>query len=212
MFSFDTVKDFDKHIASSIPAYDTLFETIVTISDYFLVPETTFIDIGCSTGKLIETISHDGVKIGIDTSHNILPRNYENKTAEYFHYDATKYWGYENCSLITAIFTLQFIDSIKRQGLLDRIYQGLLPNGAFIWAEKVYAESGKIQDILTSTLHQHKRPYFEATEILDKDADLRKLMRLNTSSQNQQMAYDAGFKQGELIWKSLNFEAWLYIK
>jgi len=211
MFSFDTVNNFDDHIASSIPAYDALFDTVVTLSDFFLLPDTTFIDIGCSTGKLLETVRHDGVKIGIDKSRNLLPR-FNPTPVEYFSYDITEYFGFEDCSLITSIFTLQFIDSTKRQELLNRIYDGLRPNGAFIWAEKVYAESGKIQEMLTSTLHQHKRPYFDAMEILDKDADLRKLMRPNTSAKNQQMAKDAGFEQGELIWKSLNFEAWLYIK
>jgi tRNA (cmo5U34)-methyltransferase len=212
MFSFDTVQNFDNHIENSIPAYNTLFETLVSISSNLLIPNTNFIDIGCSTGKLLETIRHDGTKIGIDTSKHLLPRHYETNTAEYFSYDVTEYWGYDNCSLITSIFTLQFIDKNKRQDLLNRIYEGLVPNGAFIWAEKVYAESGQMQDIMTTALHEHKRTYFDAMEILDKDADLRSMMRLNTSLKNEEMAREAGFDKRQLIWKALNFEAWLYIK
>lgn len=211
MFSFDTVKNFDDHIASSIPAYDNLFDTVVNLSDFFLVPNTNFIDIGCSTGKLLETIHHDGLKTGIDKSRNLLPR-LNSLTVDYFSYDITEFYGFQDCSLVTSLFTLQFIDRNLRQDLLKRIYDGLRPDGAFIWAEKVYAESGKIQEMLTSALHQHKKQFFDASEILDKDADLRRLMRPNTSAKNQQMAEEAGFTNGELIWKSLNFEAWLYIK
>ena len=40
-FSFDTIKDFDDHIAKSIANYDLLSEAIRNIVDYFLVKNTS---------------------------------------------------------------------------------------------------------------------------------------------------------------------------
>jgi tRNA (cmo5U34)-methyltransferase len=55
-FSFDTINNFDEHIAQSIPNYHTLTEAICDLSTYFMTEDTQVIDLGCSTGKLLERI------------------------------------------------------------------------------------------------------------------------------------------------------------
>jgi tRNA (cmo5U34)-methyltransferase len=65
-FSFDTIQNFDEHIDKSIPNYKLLQEAIVSLSDFVVQPNTAIVDLGCSTGKLLNAIPHNGEKIGID--------------------------------------------------------------------------------------------------------------------------------------------------
>lgn len=209
-FSFNTIKNFDEHIEKSIANYDLLAESIKIMADFFTIEDTSIIDIGCSTGKMLESINHKGVKIGIDNSFNLLPKSHDNTF--YFQEDLRDFDDYKNASLIMSIFTLQFIDKEYRQRILKRIYEGLVDGGAFIWAEKVVCESGQNQEIMTFVHYDYKLKSFTSDEILNKEKDLRFLMRTQTSNENIKMAERVGFTDNLLFWKFYNFECWLLRK
>lgn len=209
-FSFDTIKDFDDHIAKSIANYDLLAEAIRNIADYFLVENTALLDLGCSTGELLKSIKHNGRKVGIDKSSNLLPQS--TNDAEFFNLDITTMKEFPESSLIMSIFTLQFIDKDKRQKVLHNVYDSLIQGGAFIWAEKVLCPTGKMQEIMNFSHYDYKLQSFSAQEILSKEKDLRKIMRCNTVKENMELASKAGFEQKQLFWKFYNFECWLFIK
>ena len=219
-FSFDTIKNFDDHINNSIPNYDLLQEAILSISEFISMPNTTVIDIGCSTGKLLKRMKHNGRKVGIDWSNNLLPPPTLNfgddpdQVPEFYDHDITQvefdWWG--NPSLITSIFTLQFIAKEHRERMLKGIYNSLRPDGAFIWAEKVLCEAGWQQELTTFSYYDYKKKSFTAEEIMNKEQDIRQLMRCNTSKENQFIAQKAGFLNSQLIWKFYNFECWVYKK
>ena len=109
-FSFNSIKNFDKHIAQSIPNYDLLFDSIVSLAPYFLYPQSAIIDLGCSTGKLLETIPYDGRKIGYDISDNLLPQS-QGRTS-YSLRDITGITQFVDATLILSIFTLRQLDDI----------------------------------------------------------------------------------------------------
>ena len=44
--------------------------------------------------------------------------------------------GAVNCSLATSIFSLQFMPKTHRQQIIDRIYEGLVKGGAFIFQKR----------------------------------------------------------------------------
>ena len=209
-FSFETINNFDKHIQQSIANYEILADSIQNIAKYFLLQNTKLIDIGCSTGSLLESIKHDGTKIGIDTAKNLLPKSQNDVI--YINEDLITFNNYDNSSLVLSIFTLQFIDKRFRQNILHSIYNGLVEGGAFIWAEKVMCNNGNDQEIMTFAHYDYKQKHFEASEILNKERDLRLILRPNTSEQNQQLAKNAGFSKGLMFWKFYNFECWLYRK
>jgi len=211
MFSFDSVTDFDKHISSSIPNYDLLFQSVLSLSKFFVVPETNVIDLGCSTGKLLKAIEHSGQKVGIDTAENLLP-NVESKKTKFLSCPIEHFTNYGKSSLVLSVFTLQFLPRESRLDVLCKIHDSLISKGAFIWAEKVYAPSGVEQDLMNFAHYDFKRNAFSAEEILSKEEDLRSIMRLNTSDENERLARDAGFGKGIMFWKFFNFEATLYIK
>lgn len=209
-FSFETITNFDEHIAQSIPNYDLLFDSIVSLAPYFLKPSTALIDLGCSTGKLLEAITHEGRKIGYDKSSNLLPTSHD--ATSYVSRDITTITEFFDASLVLSIFTIQFTDRSKRQDILHRIFSSLSKGGAFIWAEKIHADSSYWEQTFTSAHYDYKRKSFTAQEILDKERDLRTMMRLQTSKENQDMAWEAGFRNSALLWKFFNFECYVYVK
>jgi SAM-dependent methyltransferase len=76
-FSFETITNFDEHIRQSIPNYDLLSDSIISLAPYFLKPYSAVIDLGCSTGKLLEAIPYEGRKLGYDKSPNLLPSSHD---------------------------------------------------------------------------------------------------------------------------------------
>lgn len=63
-FSFsNTADEFDEHISKSIRGYTDLRDDVVGISKYFLEPNTSVLDLGCSQGTLIERVARENVDI-----------------------------------------------------------------------------------------------------------------------------------------------------
>ena len=209
-FSFDTITNFDQHIAQSIPNYHTLTEAICDLSTYFMTDETHVIDLGCSTGKLLERLPHRGKKTGIDISENLLPESHDETL--YIRKDLRAFSQFGSASLILSIFTLQFIPHEDRPSILETIYQSLVEGGAFIWAEKVREENGELEQAINGAFFDFKRKAFTPEQILNKERDLRPIMKVNSSFRNQALAENAGFTVGTMFWKFYNFEAWLYVK
>ena len=209
-FSFDTIDNFDEHIAQSIPNYHTLTEAICDLSTYFMTEDTQVTDLGCSTGKLLERLPHRGRKLGIDISENLLPQSLGE--THYILRDLRALNSLSKSSLILSIFTLQFIPYEDRPNILSIVYESLIKGGAFIWAEKVREESGELEQVIHGAHYDFKRKAFSADEILNKERDLRPIMKVNTSMRNQILAENAGFTVGTMFWKFFNFEAWIYIK
>jgi len=209
-FSFDTIDNFDEHISQSIPNYHLLADAICDLSTFFLQKDTHVVDLGCSTGRLLERIPFEGEKIGIDISANLLPSSHDN--VSYIQKDLRAFKGFGQSSLILSLFTLQFLPCEDRPAILETVYDSLTEGGAFIWCEKVQEESGELEQIQTMAYYDFKRKAFTPEQIMNKERDIRSMMKPNTSFRNQIMAENAGFTVGTMFWKFFNFEAWLYIK
>ncbi len=210
-FSFDTITDFDDHIAKSIPNYHLLNDAVRDLSTFFTKEDFAVVDLGCSTGTLLESIPFDGTKLGIDISGNLLPESHDE--VQYVQKDLRSFKNLgKTPSLVISLFTLQFLPLADRPNILSLIYDELAEGGAFIWAEKVHEESGELERVMNSAYYDFKRLHFSASEIMKKERDLRPIMQTNTSMRNYIMAENAGFTVGTMFWKFYNFEAWLFVK
>jgi len=216
-FDFNTIHDFDGHILQSIPNYDILFNSILRISDYFRDPSKHIYDVGCSTGKLMKYINkvekYNGPMIGLDNSRNLLPENTkEFPNIKFIEWDLTKPFSFDNACLVFSIFTLQFLKKESRQAVINSIYDGLGKGGGLIIAEKTYVDSGQFQDIFTFSYYDYKKASFSNEEILNKEKDLRTILKPNYAHENLEMLRNAGFKQIQMFYKFFMFEAYLCIK
>jgi len=210
-FSFDTITDFDDHIAKSIPNYHLLNDSVRDLATFYAKEDFSIVDLGCSTGKLLESIPFQGAKLGIDISGNLLPESHDE--VQYVQKDLRSFKNLgKTPSLVISLFTLQFLPLADRPNILSLIYDELAEGGAFIWAEKVHEESGELERVMNSAYYDFKRLHFSASEIMKKERDLRPIMQTNTSMRNYIMAENAGFTVGTMFWKFYNFEAWLFVK
>jgi tRNA (cmo5U34)-methyltransferase len=210
-FDFNTIDDFDKHISDSILGYDLLHTLITSLSSFFIKKDTTVVDLGCTSGKLLNNIctKYQCKGIGYDiTSHNFI-RNLPGNL-ELYEQDITKSdFVIPKSNIIYSIFTIQFIDINKRLDLLKRIYNSLNDNGAFIICEKEICSNGVIQEAFTFSNYDNKRKNFTEKEILNKEYDLRKIMNSLESNKNIDLFTQAGFKTIEPFFQSLNFKGYV---
>jgi tRNA (cmo5U34)-methyltransferase len=210
-FSFDTITDFDDHIAKSIPNYHLLNDSVRDLATFYAKEDFSIVDLGCSTGKLLESIPFEGAKLGIDISGNLLPDSHDE--VQYLQKDLRSFKNLgKTPSLVISLFTLQFLPLADRPNILSLIYDELAEGGAFIWAEKVHEPEGELEKIMTSAYYDFKGKHFTPAEIMQKEKDLRPIMQTNTSIRNLTLAENAGFTVGTMFWKFYNFEAWLFVK
>ena len=167
-FSFDTVKDFDNHINNSIKGYDLLDYLILNLCSFFTKEETIVIDLGCTTGRLIDKINkkYNSKCIGYD----IIDTQFIKETnCELIKEDITNIdFNLPKSNIILSVFTLQFIDINKRLDVLKKVYNSLTINGAFIFCEKEICNDGVIQESFTFSNYDNKKQSFTAEEILSK--------------------------------------------
>jgi len=205
---------FEEHLHASIPGLDDLRTILVGLSRSFVQPETTALDIGCSTGTLMRLIrdanaDRSGVRyVGIDAEPCFRQHWHDSPDDMRFYVcDARSFDGIRNMSLVCSVFTLQFIPERHRVELLRRVHGGLIEGGALLIAEKVLAESAAMQDVLTFDYYDHKRQHFSSDEILDKERSLRGLMTCWRESQIVHALLTAGFGAAEIhrVWQNRIF-------
>lgn len=221
-FSFETIADFDGHISSSIIGYKTLYDLIIPLASNYIVPGCNVVDLGCSSGELLRQLSYRYPKakyMGFDKAIDNLWKD-GGDNVEAYELDITSDdFVIPKAKLITSIFTLQFLPPEKREELLKKVSNALLPGGAFIIAEKVYCEGSKAQDHFTFAHYDLKGLNFNPDEILKKQRDIRTIMKPQKEEQIETELYSnivSGFGDAnpevELFWASYQFRAWIVIR
>jgi len=215
-FSFGTIKKFDTHIKKSIPDYDNLISNLLKLGEFFIVPNSAIYDLGTSTGsflnKLKANININNISfIGVEKEENFFG-DHSDEGITWVHDDILNIKQWHQASFITNIFTLQFIEPKYRLAILNKIYNAMLPNSGFVYCEKIYSELGQFENIKTFLHLDFKSNFFNSNEILKKEQDLRRLMKLNTKKEVEQMFKTVGWTKFDIIWQQLNFACWLIVK
>tara|TARA_Y100000817_G_scaffold311453_1_gene303624 strand:+ start:554 stop:1249 length:696 start_codon:yes stop_codon:yes gene_type:complete len=219
---------FDEHINWSIRGYSDLLNDVISFSRYFVENDTTVVDIGCSTGKLTQslmeynhevapTANYVGVEIAegffsdLDKRIVQIQKKVSPALVE-FVYDDVRNYEFNNCSLVTSIFTLQFMSKKDRARVIQDIYDGLNPGGGFIFAEKIDCENARLQDMMTFNYYDFKGNKFKYNDIMTKEKTLRHMLKPNTWQEIEDMVLGAGFKTVEQSWRNFNFVGAIAIK
>ena len=219
---------FDEHIEQSIRGYGHLLEDVISFSRYFVEDETNVYDLGCSTGKMTQRLieanydhctdaSWYGIEIADGFQDDLEKRKedihkFDPNAWVYFEHEDIRETYIHSASLVTSIFTLQFMPKRVRQGVIENIYTGLNEGGAFIFSEKTICENANFQDMLTFNYYDYKRKSFDTEDIMDKERTLRHMMKPNTWEEITEMLYDAGFKDVQPFWRNHAFVGAIAIK
>ena len=220
-WSFDdsVSRIFDDHILSSVPFYKEAHDLIVKTSDYFLANGDKFIELGCSTGRLTQSIAKRHLKksikfIGIDNQKSMIDMAINNNKDERVEFllENILESNFKSTFIVSA-FTIQFIRPKSRQFLINKIYGEMEWGGGFCFFEKVRGSDARFQDILNSIHWEWKIENGHTEEdIIKKWRSLKRVMEPFSDFGNQDMLKRAGFKDIETIWKWGPFQGYLAIK
>ena len=219
-FSSSTARNFEKHISKSLPVYESSHQIITLLSSFFLKNNSTFYDLGCSTGNLIKKVNNfnnnNTIKyIGYDIEKEMIKiakKNNPSKNTQFYQKDISKL-KLKRCELIVSNFTIMFLEPKIRQDLFDKIYESLHWGGGFIFFEKVRAPDARFQDLMSQIYNEIKleRGYTKEN-IYDKTVSLRGFLDPYTSKANLDFLKRAGFKDYMTVLKYISFEGFLAIK
>jgi tRNA (cmo5U34)-methyltransferase len=213
---------FDSHIDMSIRGYSALLDDVVSLSRYFVEGSTNVVDIGCSTGKLTQRI-HDhnklvldvqyvGVEIAEGFSADLEDRKKSLPNASFLHPMDIRDYSFENCSLVTSLFTLQFMPYSCRKEILQRIYDGLNTGSAFIFGEKVDTTHSRIENMMRTVYYEFKNKSFDYEDIMKKELTLQNMLKPNSWKEIEDMLNEVGFKAIQSFWQNHLFMGAIAIK
>tara|TARA_B100000674_G_scaffold478442_1_gene475566 strand:- start:304 stop:1032 length:729 start_codon:yes stop_codon:yes gene_type:complete len=227
-FSGSAAENFDSHVSKSVPMYDEAHNIIVSLSDFFTRDSSIVVDIGSSTGTLLSKIASvmDGKKnlnmLGIDpvsdmatiSSNRFSELDLNSISVDFFcgsYMD--KEFENESISMISSVYTLQFVHPSIRQAFINKVYQELEWGGAFILFEKIRADDARFQDIFTTLYNEYKiNNGYSCDEIISKTLSLKGVLEPFSTSGNYGLLQRAGFQDIQNVFQYLCFQGILAIK
>lgn len=225
-FQFDeTVTEvFPDMIQRSIPGYNTILDGIGQLAKHYIQPNTNVYDLGCSLGAASLAVrrynDEKGVKIvAVDNSESMIERcklhmsAFKSETKfTTLHQDILE-TDINNASVVIMNFTLQFIAPEKREAMLQKIFNGLLPGGVLILSEKLRHPTQHGDERLIDLHHEYKRRNgYSELEISQKRNALENVMKIDTFNIHEERLDSVGFSDVTLWFKCFNFCSMFAVK
>ena len=224
VFDESVVKVFEDMIGRSVPGYRTLLSMLPVLARYFVTPESSCYDLGCSLGAstlaMQQGIDKPGVNIvAVDNSSAMLEKcealvsKHQSQVKIDLKLADINDIKIDNASLVVMNFTLQFVEESLRQSLIKNIYEGLHAGGALMLSEKIKAGTEPEDERLISLHHAFKKANgYSELEISQKRAALEKVLVPETLDKHKQRLQQAGFKEVIVWFQCFNFVSLLAIK
>lgn len=215
---------FPDMINRSVPGYGTVIAMLEPLARRFAQPASRVYDLGCSLGAATLSLRRglddtDCTIVGVDNSDAMLSR-----CRDYLKDDPhsapvslvcedIRSVPLDDACIVALIFTLQFVPPGERTALLQRIYDGLLPGGVLILAEKIGFAKAAEQELMTDLHHGFKRAKgYSDLEISQKRSALENVLIPETEAVHRERLLGVGFSSVDRWFQCLNFAAWLAIK
>ena len=211
---------FDDMLQRSIPFYKENLKLQIEILKNLLKKEDLIIDLGSSTGTFLIELSKqiDNLNlIGIDSSDAMVKKAKAKAKAfaSYAKFIKADFLDYDlsNSKAIIANYTIQFIRPLKREKLIQKIYNSLENEGVFLMSEKLITENKKLNKIMIDLYYQYKKQKgYSEYEISQKREALENVLIPYTMQENIQMLKNTGFKDIDVIFRWNNFATFIAFK
>jgi len=224
-FAFDeaVARVFPDMIKRSVPGYSMIIPMIGIITEQYAQPNSHLYDLGCSLGASLLAMRHgvnvDGCKVvGIDNAAPMLKRcqsyvDIDDATVpvELVEGDVTEF-DYTRASVITLNFTLQFIPLEKRQALIQKLYDAMLPGAALILSEKICFDEP--EQTIQQELHwDFKRANgYSDLEVSQKRSALENVLVPESAQDHIQRLNSVGFTKAYTWYQCFNFTSFIAVK
>ena len=231
-FKFDAavVAVFADMIKRSVPGYNAIITMIGELAGRYAREHTHCYDLGCSlgaatlamaagitaehphTGGAFKIIAVDNSAAMIEECQQLLQQQSTTVPIE-CRCDDICAIPINNASMVVLNFTLQFVAPAKRQLLIDRIFQALIPGGVLIVSEKICFTDSHHQSLMTELHHNFKRANgYSELEIAQKRTALENVLIPETIDQHKQRFMQAGFRHTDVWFQCFNFASMLAVR
>ena len=220
-FNESVTSVFRDMISRSVPGYELLLKLIGLYANVFVRDDSHVYDLGCSLGEVSllvnEQLDADNVSIiAVDNSLPMIKKcRSSNPPGSNIDWvcDDIQAIQIENASMVVLNLTLQFIDPLDRQTLLDDIYNGLNLSGILVLTEKIRMDE-EVVDQRMIQLHQafKKMQGYSELEISQKRTALENVLVPDQESGLLSRMKLAGFREVYPCFRCFNFVSYLAIK
>ncbi len=226
-FVFDqrVTEVFADMISRSVPGYQQILEMLPTLTRQFLKEQAGYYDLGCSLGAgmlaMAEALGEADVElIGVDNSEAMIEQ--ASKNLSLLKSKNLKYrllsqdlldCEINSAAMVLMNFTLQFIPLEQRDGLVKRIFDGLLDGGSLVLSEKINFEDTRKNDLLIAIHHQYKADQgYSQLEIAQKRDAIENVLIPETLETHLNRLQTAGFRVVSPWVQNLQFISILAVK
>lgn len=223
VFNEEVVNVFPDMIKRSVPGYPTIVENIGVIAAQYAQPYSLLYDLGCSLGAVTQALRRHVKQPGchilaVDSSAPMVARCQEYLTAQEAMYqellptrvveaDILK-MDWQQASVVTMNFTLQFIPPEARLAVLKHIRDHLDTQGALLLSEKIRFDDAVEQALLNDLHLAFKRANgYSELEIAQKRTAIENIMKIDTLSRHKERLNEAGFSRVAVWFQCFNFVA-----
>ena len=223
-FNEEVADVFPDMIRRSVPGYEVLGTLLLIIARRFVSEGTHVYDLGCSLGtaslRIAEALYPERVKIfAVDNSPVMIQRlagKLESLNRDFrinpVCCDVSEI-SIENASLVILNYTLQFIEPVKRDALLMKIYSGMTQGSAMLLSEKIMHEQVDEESFMQDLHDRYKLAQgYSDLEISQKREALENVMVRDTDTHHLERLRRAGFSRIYVLMKHLNFISYIAIK
>jgi tRNA (cmo5U34)-methyltransferase len=226
-FNDEVANVFDDMLVRSIPFYVEQQSAVKEITKKFYQNKTKICDLGCSIGttliNLSSAVPKDACLVGFDNSLSMI------KVAEQNLHDAglrdrvrlfqcdlnceLEKLEIDHSSVVTMLWTLQFIRPLFRDRLVRLIYEKLVENGVLIVTEKILTDNSNMNRFFIDFYYDFKRKngYLES-EIQKKREALENVLIPYRINENIELFKRNGFEIVEPFFQWFNFVGILCVK
>ena len=215
-FDEEVAKQFDEHVRQSVYMYDEFHKNIINMSKFFIEEGTNILDVGTSTGELLNKLPYNEKcnYIGIDTELAMINQA-KTKIEKHIKLEVGDILDYNinNCSIITMMLVLQFIKHRNKQKAIDNIYKSLNKGGVLFFVDKIKTSIPDIHDMYNDLYYDFKiKNDLTHKDVIDKNVSLRGVQKALTLDENLEIIRNAGFKNIDIFMKYNNFVGIIAIK
>ncbi len=227
-FNENVAAVFDDMAERSIPFYKEVQRMIVELSLRFFKHGTRIYDLGCSTGTTSVLLAHafrdaavqEYEIIGIDSSQAMCDKACEkleragvSRGHTHIRQGNIVEEQFEQASVVIMNYTLQFIDPLKRETLIDAVFGGLCRNGILIVSDKMLQSSTDVSRIFANSYYDFKRRNgYSELEISQKRDALENILIPYHVKEEESLFYSAGFASVDIFFSWYNFTSFLCMK
>lgn len=221
VFDEEVVSVFPDMISRSVPGYWLSNQGIGIMSARYAKPNTNIYDLGCSLGAstysiLKQNAHNDAHIIAVDSSKEMIKLYKHTLSIQFPNADVNIHcadicdFPMEKASVVILHYTLQFIPVQKRNALLVRIKNALLPDGVLLLSEKIRFDNMDMEHDIRMWHHDYKSAEgYSPLEIQQKSRDIQYSMQTDTRNTLQQRIAQAGFSKCTLWMRCYGFSSFV---